>query len=170
MSTPNRIEKFRALEQDFGTTNAEALWKKVVRLMNYAEKSYPVGYVLFVHETQSLLPHVPDSKYWKAMDGTAVSNANSPINGVTLPDWRDKFFRCIKSGEVIFSESGANTVNLSHDHGGQTGVTDARTTFDADDGSDRTAMAAHQHAIASDIGSVATVPLYIALKAYLRVV
>jgi hypothetical protein len=171
MATPNKIEKFRDLETDFGTTIAEANWKKAVQLMNYINASYPIGRLLFFHATQSNLPHTPDSKYWQEVDGTMVSNVNSLLNGVTLPDYRDMFFRNIKTGETVLSTGGATTVNLTHDHGAVTGSTDPRTTFDADDGDERTVMTPHTHAVSSEsMPAVSTIPLFIALKVYVRIV
>lgn len=169
MSIPNKISKFRALEEDFGTTNAVALWQKAAQLAGYINECYPIGMLLFFHETQDNLPGTPDSKYWQAADGSVVSNANSPLNGVTLPDYRNKFFRHPKSGEVLLSTGGTDSVNLSHNHTGSTALTDPRGIFEADSGGDHVGGAPHVHSISSDLGITSTLPLYRALKVYIRI-
>lgn len=170
MANLTKVQKFSTLEKDFNTSVAEALWKKAIQTMNYIEKSYPVGMMLMFHATQSALPHVPDSKYWKECDGSVVSNANSPLNGVTLPDLRDKFFRHPSSGDTVMTSGGVNSVNLAHSHGGVTGTVDNRQ-FGQEDGDDHQDVSTpHAHSISSDMGSVSTIPLYIALKIYIRIV
>ncbi len=174
MSLPVKVEKFTTLQKDFGTTIAVSLWKKAVQNMNYIEKSYPIGMILFVHATQDALPHLPDSKYWQELDGSTISNADSPMNGVTLPDCRNHFFRHPATGETVMTTGGANAVNLSHNHGGLSGLTDAREGLDLDDGGGdphRAEMSPHQHAIASGgSSSTSTIPQYIALKAFIRII
>lgn len=169
MGLPTKVEKLKALENDFSTTVAVALWKKAAQLVNYLEQSYPIGYVLFVHGTQSNLPHLPNSKYWQEIDGTTISDINSPMNGVALADWRGKFFRHAKTGETIFSTGGANTLNLQHSHGGVTGVTNPRYANLMNDGSTNGDLAEHNHSISPDLSNpVTTVPLYIMLRTYVR--
>lgn len=173
MSTqiPNKIEKFKEVEKDFGTSIAEALWKKAAQTLEYINASYPIGMLMFFHETQDNLPATPDSKYWQEVDGSTISNVNSPLNGVTLPDWRGKFFRHPASGEIVLSTGGSNTVNLSHNHGGITGIGDPRFRFQLDNGGERAMPQAHAHGINSDLSSTtSTVPQYRALKVYMRIV
>lgn len=170
MAEPNKIEKFKTLETDFGTTIAEALWKRAAQHINYFNKCYPIGMLMLFHETQPNLPATPDTRFWKLADGTAVVNANSVLNGVVLPDLRDQFLRHPATGEVVLSTGGVSTVNLAHNHGGLTGVTDNRGAFNMDGGDERSAAAPHAHTIASDLGVVSTLPLFIALKVYVRIV
>lgn len=167
---PNTIQKFKDLEKDFGTSNAEALWKRAIQLMTYVEKSNPVGMLMFIHATQSNIPSLPDSQYWQLCDGSVVSNANSPMNGVTLPDLRDKFVRHPSSGEIQLSSGGQDIQSLQHNHGGFTGFTNPQEFLQMDNGGDRVETSNHRHTIGNDLGNVTTVPTYLALKVYVRIV
>ncbi len=164
-------KSFRTSETDFGTTICEALWKKVIRTQHYLEKSRPVGMLMFFHATQDSLPETPDTNYWKLCNGTAVSNSNSLLNGVTLPDLRDKFLKHPRTDETVLVSGGADTVNLDHNHsGGVTGATDNRGIFQMDNGGDRWEGRNHQHTIAAQTMTVSVVPSYIALQIWVRIV
>ncbi len=162
-------QRFTALEMDAYTSIAEALWKRAAQTQKYIEQSYPVGMLLMFHETQSNLPHAPDAKYWQLLDGSAVSNANSPLNGVTLPDLRDMFFRHPGTGEVVMAVAGSDSVNLAHTHGGVTGSTDDGA-FGQNDGGDHQDARAHTHSLSSALTTTSKLPKYIALKLYVRIV
>lgn len=170
MSLPSQIKKFKSLESDFGTSVANDIWLRVAQMCSYIEKSYPVGSVMFLHETQDNLPATPDSKYWQELDGSTVSNANSPINGATLPDFRDKFMMHPVSGDVILSSSGNDSLSFAHDHGYlgyETGNADNQLL---DNGEGRVEIQTHRHSMSSSsTPSFSTLPLYRALKCYVRI-
>lgn len=171
MSLSDPRVKFKANTSDFGTTIAQALWQRAAQLCAYIEKSQPVGSLLWMHATQSGLPAAPSSSYWKELDGSTVSNANSLLNGVTLPDFRDKFFMHPTSGDTILSTAGANSLTVSHNHTGVTGTTSGLGLQDINDGNKATETGLHSHSISSDnVTFASTLPPYIALKCYIRII
>lgn len=162
--------KFKDLEKDFSTSIAQALWIKAGQNINSLDKSYPVGMVLFMFNSQSNLSETPNSSFWQALDGSTVSNVNSPLNGVTLPDFSNQFMRHPKSGESEFSIGGQNSVNLSHSHGGATGNANDRNDYQMDNGGDNAESDNHYHSIGSDLSTTSTIPSYAELQCYIRIV
>jgi hypothetical protein len=167
---PNQVNKFTGLETDFGTTIASALWVKAAQIAQYINASYPIGMVLFFEGSQDNVPAQPDPRFWAFLDGHTVSNAASPLNGVTLPDFRNKFFRHVGSGEVALSVAGADTHDLNHNHGGQTGFGSDWDSIRLDDGEERgQAIGSHRHTIASAMSDVTTIPAYHEVQCYIRI-
>jgi len=167
---PNQINKFTSLEMDFGTTICPALWVKAAQLAQYVNASFPIGMLMFFEGSQENLPAQPDSARWAFLDGSVVSNAGSPFNGVTLPDFRNKFFRHKTTGEVVMSVDGSNTINLAHNHTGFTGYASEWDSLKLDNGDERgQAIGSHRHTIASALGAVTTIPGYHAVQCYVRI-
>jgi hypothetical protein len=167
---PNKITKFKSLEDDLSTTVATALWKKAADLCEYINKSRPVGMLMYFNDQQTLLPEPPDPKYWKLCDGTAVVNANSPLNGVVIPDLRYRFVKHPSDGQIIFGVDGADTVNIDHNHGGVTEYEWPGAGFDSDNDTDRAGPFTHRHNIsASSKTVVSTVPDYKEFPVYIRI-
>lgn len=161
---------FKDMEIDFGTTVAQALWQKASRGINQLDKCYPVGMVLFFYATQDLLPSLPDPQYWQLLNGSTVNNVNSPLDGQVLPDVTGRFIRHPLPLETELSLGGSNTEDLSHNHGGSTGVADDRNDFELDNGQERSQAGSHSHSISTDLGITSTVPLYVELQCYIRIV
>jgi hypothetical protein len=115
---PNSIVKFNGLEKDLSTTVATALWKKVAGVQEYLNASVPIGKIIWFRAIQDLLPEMPDPKYWKELDGTVVSNVNSPFNGWTTPNLAGYFLKHPSGVEANQAASGSDTRNLGHNHGG----------------------------------------------------
>lgn len=170
VSNSVNASKFRDLEKDFSTSIAQALWLKASQNINSLNKAYPVGMLLFMVNSQSNLPATPNLGFWQLCDGSVVSNANSPLNGQTLPDLRNKFIRHPQAGDILFSTAGQDTVNLSHSHGGSTGSASDRNDFQLDNGGEVMEAGDHSHSIGSAIGVVSTVPSYLELQCYVRIV
>lgn len=168
---PNKIEKFYEAEKDEFTSIAQANWQKAAALLEYLNRSYPIGMLMFMHNSQDALPSTPDPKYWKFCDGTAVVNTSSPLNGVVIPDLRDKFVRHPKTGQAVLSTGGADTVNLNHNHGGLTGYGFDAGGLTSKNGSDgwRQPVGYHRHTIGAAMGSVATTPPFRYLQVYIRI-
>lgn len=148
ITIPNKVQRFKALEKDFGTTIAVSLWRRAIQLQNYINASIPVGKLIFIAEAMDGVV-VPDSNYWKLCDGTAVSNSNSPINGVTLPDLRGRFFKHPETGGIVGS-GGSNTKDLNHNHTGFT-IPARDSGFDnvTDDAPERPIYDFHRHTIST---------------------
>lgn len=168
---PNQINKFVGLEQDFGTTICPALWLKAAQLAQYVNASYPIGMVLFFEGDQDNLPAQPDPRFWQFLDGSTVSNASSPMNGTVLPDFRGKFFRHPATGEAYLSTGGADSIDLTHSHGGQTDVGSDYDFLRLDNGQERgQALGDHRHTIdTGNLGSVTLIPAYHELQCYVRI-
>ena len=169
-SIPQKIEKFSDLQKDFGTSISESLWIKMAQLQNYVNLSFPVGMLMFFEQTQSNLPSPPDSNYWKYCDGTAVTNINSPLLGVVVPDLRGKFWRAAGSTDILLSTGGANTGNFAHNHGGFSGFTYPFGTINLDNGGERVSPDNHRHTIGTSLGISSIVPPYHEVQVYVRVV
>lgn len=163
--------KFKTLEKDFGTSIAQALWLKAARSVNALDKCYPVGAVLFMFNAQDNLPAQPDPAYWQLMDGGTVINPNSPLLTQVLPNVDNLFIRHPKTSEVVFSVAGSNTINLGHNHSGETGYSNDRNDFQMDGGGERAEAENHRHTISSDLGATLDIiPLYTQVQCYVRIV
>ena len=115
------------------------------------------------------------------MDGTPVSNANSPMNGHTFPDLRSIFFRDAQTGETLYTSGGSSFLDLTHSHGGATQFQTYASDFNEADGGDNwEAPGWHQHTMSIQVSTaggnpplsftgIPTVPRYIALQVYMRI-
>lgn len=168
---PTQINKFVSLEQDFGTTICPALWLKAAQLAEYVNASYPIGMVLFFEGDQDNLPAQPDPRFWQFLNGSTVSNANSPMNGTVLPDFRGKFFRHPATGQAFQSIAGADSIDLTHNHEGFTAPDNDNDSLLLDNGdSIRQAIGRHRHTMSnSTLGSVTTIPAHHELQCYVRI-
>ncbi len=170
MSIPAKIKKFKSLESDFGTSIAQDIWKRVIQVSNYIDKSYPLGMVLFFHGTQDNLPAFPSGSYWKELDGTAVNNVNSPFHGGTFPDLRDRFIFNPATGDISNIIAGSDFLPIPHEHGGFTGlVNGSQDNQLMDSGDELIEVPVHGHAIATENLNLSTVPKYRAVKCYVRI-
>ncbi len=170
VTIPNTIEGFNNLDSDLSTTVASGLWKKAAELAEYINQSCPVGMVIWIRQTQDLLPEAPDPKYWQEMDGTTISNALSPLDGVTLPDLTGHFLKHASALETNQTAGGTDTKGLTHNHGGVTGATNPRDTFNGDNNTERPGPYNHTHTIANALGVLDIKPLYRDLRFYIRIV
>lgn len=167
-----RPQKMFSHESDFGTSAARFLWQKIINNQSFVEKCYPIGYVLFFYASQTYpdgnpIP-TPNPEIWALLDGHTVADADSPLNGVTLPDFRYKF---LKGSETEFVLGGQETINISHSHGGVTGVTDDRQPdVQASSSGGYNTGTAHNHAMSSAWSTVEPiVPPHTELQAYIRI-
>lgn len=168
---PNKIDKFADLEKDAFSTIAQASWSKVAQLLEYANKSYPIGMLMFFYGGQELIPTQPDPTYWKFLDGTPVTNPNSPVFGETLPDLRGRFFKHPGTGQPVLVEAGANTIDLTHNHGGVTGYGSDYDSLRLNDGFDvAEARGNHTHLVGpGSSGVVDIIPAYREVQVYMRI-
>lgn len=165
---PGTIVKHRALDEDLSTTIANALFKKAASLIEYLNQSQPIGKVIWFHATQDLLPEMPDPKYWKELDGTAVVNANSPLNGWVTPNLSEVFLKHPNGLETLQVLTGSNSRALSHNHGGATGFTFDAGEFAVDTGPLLSPFY-HNHSIANAGASGDIQPPYRDLRFFMRI-
>lgn len=166
---------FTTVDSELGTSIAKALWIQARDAMNYINASFPLGMVMMFDQSRHGIPSLPDSRFWKFLDGTPVVNTNSIFNGVTFPDMRGKFFRHLATGEIVGDLSGSDTANLVHDH---TAVT-APAYSGGEDGVRRGSGGSvgeeanpsyHAHSIPSSPLVSPTVPHSYELQFYVRIV
>lgn len=162
--------KYSVLEKDFSTSIAQALSIKDAHNINSLDKAYPVGMLLFMVNSQSNLPSTPDLSFWQLCDGSTVTNTLSLLNGQTLPDLRNRFIRHPQASDSPISMGGQDSVNLLHDHGGNTGSTSDRNDFQLDGGGEMFEASEHSHTISSSLGTTSTVPEYLELQLYVRII
>lgn len=164
-----RPKRIFSNESDFGTTIASYIWSKVINNQNFVEQSFPIGYVLYFFASQTDANNIkiakPNPNIWKELNGQIINDPDSPLNGITLPDLRNKFIKGTKS----FGETGGQeTINLSHNHGGLTNYFDDKTGG-SDRGNDHTGGSYHAHPIYPALSSAENIlPPFIKLSAYMR--
>lgn len=73
----------------------------------------PVGSVISWWRANADTP-LPSGE-WMIADGSVVSDPESPLNGKTLPDLRNRFVMGVSATEIGIT-GGTNTLNLSHQH------------------------------------------------------
>lgn len=167
-----RPQRIYAHESDFGTSAARYLWQKMINNHAFVEKSFPIGFVLSFYASQTFPDGTriqdPNPEIWQLLNGSTVNDPDSPLNGVVLPDFRDLF---LKGATQQGIQGGQYTINISHSHGGQTGVTDDReSTPYADSGNDYNTGSPHTHSMSSAWSSAENViPPYIELQMYMRI-
>lgn len=170
MNIPVSPSKFPAIDIDFGTTVAKALWVEAAQLLTYIEQSYPIGMLMFVEQTQPGMPAAPDPRYWKYADGTPVSNPNSIFNGVAFPDLRNLFIRHPVSGEVALSYGGNTSFDLTHNHTGNTDwANDSGAQNVDDDSSTGFQPGIHRHSIDASSLTYSTTPTSHEVQVYIRI-
>lgn len=169
-TVPNQIVKFTELEIDAFSTIAQATWQKAAGIIEYANKSFPMGMLLFFYASQENLPEQPDPKYWKYCDGSTIVNANSIYNGVASPDLRGRFFKHPGTGDTFPILDGSDTINIAHDHGGFTGPGADFGETQLDNGEERAgAFGTHIHSIASSSGVITIIPAYREAQVFMRI-
>ena len=164
-----RPKRLLTHEVDFGTTVCPSLWLKAINNLKFVEKSFPIGYVLFFYASQTNISgnaiDKPNPEIWKELDGRVVNDIDSPLNGITLPDLRNRF---LKGSNTYGSFGGQETINLSHNHGGLTNYFNNRTSG-ADSGNNHTGGSNHAHPIGSNLSSNENVvPPFVSFAAYVR--
>jgi hypothetical protein len=159
-------------EADFGTSAARYLWQKMINNHNFVEKSFPIGYVLYFYASQTYANgdpvSSPNPEIWGLLDGHTVNDLDSPINGVVLPDLRNYF---LKGGATQGLTGGQPTINISHSHGGQTGVTDDRQPdYQARSAGGHNTGSPHVHSMSSAWSTVESIiPPNVELQMYMRI-
>jgi hypothetical protein len=159
-------------EADFGTSAARYLWQKMINNQAFVEKCFPIGYVLYFYASQTDANNVPvtapNPEIWGLLDGHTVNDADSMLHGVVLPDLRGYF---LKGGAIQGLTGGQSTINISHSHGGQTGVTDDRQPdVQASYGGGYNTGCPHYHAMSGAWSSTENIiPPYVSMQMYIRI-
>ena len=109
----------------------------------------------------------PNPDIWKFCDGSVISDSDSPLDGQNTPNMADLFLRGSDTEQL---NGGNATLNIQHNHGGATGVTDDREDIIADVGTDHDTGAPHTHSIDNKWSTVEPIiPKFNALQCYIRV-
>lgn len=80
----------------------------------------PIGAIIPWAKSFTSVPALPDG--WVECDGSAISDAASPLDGETTPDLNGNN-QFIRGNSTSGGTGGVATNDLEHDHGGVTGVT-----------------------------------------------
>lgn len=173
MNLPNKPKNFSTVETNFGTTVAKGLWVQAAQMLEYVNASYPLGMLMYFYGSQASLPAQPDSRFWKFMDGTPVSNPDSPLYGLSFPDMRGIFVRHPTSTESVGNVNGLDQINLTHNHGGSTGTTDDRneikTNFDFGGDNLHAVSYSHTHTLDTTSLTYNTKPISLEVQVYMRI-
>ena len=130
-------------------------------------------------------PAIPVPEGFAIMDGSPISDPQSPFAGLATLDLRDRFVRGAASTAQIGTSGGSATVDLTHahamphTHAGQTGPPDTTGANYAVGGPLRAAHESHGHAVttqgpstpdtAHGLGVVSTEPPYVGLLKIIRI-
>ena len=161
----------RTHEVDFGSAIAEAIWAKIGNFHNWTESNIPVGYLLFFYGAQTLADgspiEQPNPDLWALCDGSVINDPDSPLDGQTLPDLRERF---LKGSSTTGLTGGQATLNLQHSHGGFTGSIDDRGVNEvARPGDTYSSGQLHNHSIDSQWSPAEPIlPPYKDLQIYVR--
>lgn len=172
ITIPNkRPTTLRSFEVDFGTTVAEAIWRRVVQSINWYNDAMPVGIILPFYQSKTYANGDPIPNpigLFQFCDGAPVTPTDSPLFGQSVPDLRDFF---LKGFPTIGTIGGQSSIDLTHNHGGLTGTMDDGdfSALRISDGGDQQEHHAHRHFIANDLTVQSTLPPYIALQYYMKV-
>ena len=161
------------MEVDFGTSIATGLWQRIAQQLNWIEKNMPIGMVIWFYDSMTYAggPNVPDPKAtnWQFCDGSAITNPNSPMFGQNTPDLRGLYQ---KGSNIVapFTLTGVPSINLSHNHGGSTGITcDLEGNNDTDDSDEKPAGNCHSHSVSGALGVYTLDPPHVELQPYMRI-
>lgn len=167
---------FKSIERDFGTTVAASLWSKIARHFSWYNLNVPVGLVMFFHGAQRLADGTPGTLIdqplageWQFMDGSVVSNSESPLDGETLPNLRERF--PFHDSSTIGITGGSDVIDLAHTHGiavvnDRTDVSNLRSS---DSDIDVAHGGLHTHPVGTDLTTVFKRPRYQELQAFIRI-
>ena len=158
------------LEVDFGSSVAASIWRKIINNHTWVERAVPIGFIMFFYEqiteADGTPKDPPNPDIWKFCDGSVINDLDSPLNGQLTPNMADLF---LKGSDTEFLTGGNATVNIQHNHGGQTGVTDDREDPIADIGANFPTGAPHFHSIDNRWSTAEPIiPKFTAVQAYIR--
>lgn len=114
---------------------------------------------------------VPDATIWREMDGSQITDQNSPIRNSTVADYGadgGRYMRGYTNAGTIGNTGGSNEKDLSHNHGGATQLT-GEPADNADSDKDRYSVRPHDHPISTDLTVVNYEPVHITFKHYMKV-
>lgn len=137
-----------------------------VEATNLNDRQVPVGGIISWDKSRTNTPALPAN--YAECNGQTISDADSPYDGQTLPNLNGNN-RFLRGNSTSGSTGGADSVNLSHSHGGSTGG--ANTGFNGGDGVTGTSggYETHNHGIGSSLGSEENKPPYYEVVWVMRV-
>ena len=139
----------------------EETTRKMVQDMNFFGELAKIGSIRAVQLNQPGVA-APDPTILMLCDGDEITNPNSPLRTMGLtqrfaPDLVSKYLRGATTA-TLNPSGGDATINLSHNHSGQTGSVSG--TIRGEEGDERTARVPHSHPINADLS--AATPLEVA--------
>ena len=157
-------------EVKYGRSVTEETVRKMVQDVNLLGRLAPIGCVRGIQLNQ-IGVQVPDSNIWQLMDGSEITNPNSPLRTVGLtqrfvPDLIGNYLRGAPNVSIN-NFGGSPTVSIAHDHGG-TGVTGGGIR--GEEGDEKTASVPHAHPITSNFSATEPLePAHQRLAFYLKI-
>jgi len=165
-----RPDNIKAIEKDFGTTIAAAIWQKTINNHAWVERNIPIGFILNFHRdlqpvTGPPLPP-PDPDIWRFCNGSLISDSDSPLNGQNVPDFTTLFLKGASGAE--FLTGGQSNVSLQHTHV-ITQVDNRQPDFQGDDNDDLISGNLHGHPVTNDWAPTEDiVPVHFQYHAFVR--
>jgi len=158
------------VETDFGSTISKGTWKKLLDFQMWMNRALPVGMILSFFSSQTDIVNnpiqAPNPANWQWCDGSPVSNVNSVLFGQNMPNFKEKFLKGFHSGGI---DGGSATIDLSHNHGGVTGIATDRANPASEAGSDSRNGSPHTHAISTSLTNPENfVPPYLEVQYFMR--
>lgn len=168
---------FTSIDDDeaaLGDLLSVELFTKIATNLNYLIDSVPAGEIAAILYGLPGVP-APDPKYWQECDGSAITEEASPLRGGNTPDaaTAGRYLRGYDSIGNVGTTSGSNTKDLSHSHGGATGIIAGidPEEFHTDADNDQfNSTPYHTHTIASDLSAAQNFePVHIRVRLYLKI-
>lgn len=162
----------KALETDFGTTIARTIWKRIQEQEAWVNANVPIGIIIWFYASQTYAnssPIASPNQAWQFCDGSLISNADSPLNGLNTPDLRGLFPKFVDTNGGIGTLGGIPSFSLNHNHGGATQGASSCDGSGSNPGGDHGSGGYHTHSIGGDLGTYNVLPPYIDLQPYVRI-
>lgn len=157
-----------------GTLVSVETFSSIADNINYLMDSAAVGKIAIILYGLPGVP-IPNPKYWQEVDGSEVTEEDSPIRGTTLPNnkLRGQYLRgCDVIGDVG-NHGGDNLKNLRHNHGGTTTIladVDPETLHTNQDNDQYNCTPFHTHTLLGDLSATQNFePAHIRIRTYMKI-
>lgn len=159
-------------EVHYPHTVSEEVVRKLAHNMNLLGKLCPLGSIRAIQLNQHGV-QAPDPILLQLCDGSEITNPISPLRTVGLaqkftPNMTGRMVR--GAPDTVSNNFGGNfTIDLSHDHNGNTGLSGG--SIKGEEGDEKTSRQNHRHPIVTDMSNVEPVnPCSQLLAFYMKVV
>lgn len=168
---PAKFIPLTTFETAYLSTVSEETTRKIAQNLNKAADLVPIGSIRGFNPAQPGYQAI-DTSIWQVCDGAEIVNPNSPIRtiGVThsfTPNMLDRF--PVGSPDLVSNALiGTPSIDLTHNHAGNTEVTDGDHI--GAKGHFAQIRDPHTHTINNDLGVTALQPAHHELVFYMKVV